>query len=96
MFINDKFSKNLFTNNNQCIYYGGSGNVIEYNHFYANNRYNEDTGVIYTYRDYLSAANKIRYNFFNDNGSYLPGVLHIMMVIYLAIPTLVVQAHNIK
>ena len=71
--VGNTVSKNLFRDNGICVQMNGMNSTVEYNHFYANIRDVEDFGVIYAYRDYLSAGNSIRYNFFNDNGSSLPG-----------------------
>ena len=72
--IGHTLSKNLFTNiPGQAIYVIGINNIIEYNHFYSTNTDLEDSGVVYGYNEYHSFGNKIRYNFFNQNGSNLPG-----------------------
>lgn len=72
--IGHTISKNLFTYiPGQAVYVIGINNIIEYNHFYATNTDLEDSGVIYGYNEYHSFGNAIRYNFFNQNGSNLPG-----------------------
>jgi hypothetical protein len=72
--VGNTLSQNLFKRfAGQAIFIGGINNTIEYNHFYDTNRDTEDTGTVYAFGDYLSFNNKIRYNFFNQNGSALPG-----------------------
>ncbi len=66
-------SYNLIADGPLGINWWGNNHVIEYNHFYNTVGECDDLGTVYSGRNMSHFGKTIRYNFFNQNYSKLPG-----------------------
>jgi hypothetical protein len=66
-------SYNLISEGNTAVLCDGNNHIIEYNNFDNMNQGTDDAGTIYSGRNSSAFGKIVRYNFFNNCGSKLPG-----------------------